>query len=71
MRLQLTDEEMAECSFLETEKSQRKRDTLSTNQQSAGGGTGKNTINNQMEILISILKGLGLLQLTHLQTMNR
>ena len=62
MRLKHTNEELEECSFLEMEKSQRKRGTLSTSQQSAVGGTGKNTVNNQMEILISMLKGLTLLQ---------
>ena len=62
MRLKHTNEEIEECSFLETEKSQRKRGTLSTSQQPAGGGTAKNTVNNEMEILISMLKGLTLLQ---------
>ena len=31
-------------------------------QQPACGGTAKNTVNNEMEILISMLKGLTLLQ---------
>ena len=53
---------MEVCLFLETEKAQRKRDTLSTNQQSAGRGTGKNTVNNQMESLKSVFKGMTLLQ---------
>ena len=62
MRLKHTNEEIEECSFLETEKLQRKRGIPSMSQQSAGGGTGKNTVNNQMEILISMLKGLTLLK---------
>ena len=62
MRLKHTNEEIEECSFIETEKSQRKRGTLSTSQQPAGGGTAKNTVNNEMESLISMLKRLTLLQ---------
>ena len=53
---------MKECSFLETEKAQRKGDTVLTNGQSAGGGTGKNTEIKQMEILKTLFKGLTVLQ---------
>ena len=57
-RLQHTYEDMEECSFLETEKAQRKGDTVLTKGQSAGGGTWKNTEINQIEILKTLFKGL-------------
>ena len=58
LRLQHTDEEMEECSFLEAEKAQRKGDTNLLNGQSAGGGTDS----HQMEILKYVFKGLTMLQ---------
>ena len=61
-RLQHTYEDMEECSFLESEKAQRKEDTVFTNGQSAGGGTGKNTESNQIELLKTVFKGLTVLQ---------
>ena len=65
MRLQHTDEQVEEYSFLESERAQRKGNTLLTNRQSADGGTGKKTMENaysQMQILKSIFKGLVLQQ---------
>ena len=51
LRLQHTDEEMKECSFLEAERFQRKGDTVLKNGQSDGGGPRKSTESPQMEIL--------------------
>ena len=62
MRLQHTDEEMEECSFLEAERAQRTGDTVLINGQSAGGGAGKSTESRQMMILKSVFKGLTMLQ---------
>ena len=62
LRLQHTDEEMEECSFLEAERAQTKGDTDLINRQSAGGGTWKSTKSPQMEILKSVFKGLTMLQ---------
>ena len=50
-RRQHLDEEMADCSFLGTEKIQRKGDTSLTNPPSVGRGTGRNTERDQMEII--------------------
>ena len=58
LRLQHTDEEMEECSFLEAEKAQRKGDTDLISGHSAGGCTES----HQMEILKSVFKGLTMLQ---------
>ena len=65
MRLKHTDEQREEYSFLESERAQRKGNTLLTNRQSADGGTEKDTMENaysQMQILKSIFKGLILQQ---------
>ena len=65
MRLQHTDEQIEEYSFLERERAQRKGNTLLINRQSADGGTGKDSMENahsQMQILKSIFKGLVLQQ---------
>ena len=65
MRLQHTDEQIEEYSFLESERAQRKGNTLLTNRQSADGGTGMDSMENahsQMKILKSIFKGLVLQQ---------
>ena len=61
MILQHTDEQMEECSCLETERAQRTGDSFSKDRQSAGSVLGKNPVENarnQMQILKFMLKGL-------------
>ena len=62
LRLQHTDEEMEECSFLEAEKAQKKGDTDLINGQSAGGDMEKSTESHRMETLKSVFKGMTMLQ---------
>ena len=62
-RLQQTDDHIEECSFLETEKAQRRGVSFSTDRQSAAGGTEKDQVenkSNEMQILKPVFKGLGL-----------